>query len=103
MKDRKRADDPEVPKIPEALPIIKWIEAFQDFLHQIIRVRMIPLVYEMHANVNIPAPLPQVTVNQPHSNEHGSVEAEPITHLSHTHALYCDDNLLVYFHLKEAT
>ena len=68
LKDRKKDDDPEVPKISKALPIIKWMEAFQDFLHQIIRVRMIPLVYVICANANVPAPPPQLTVNQPHSD-----------------------------------
>ena len=102
LKDRKKDDDPEVPKITKALPIIKWMEAFQEFLHQIIGVRVIPLVYVIHTTVNIPAPPSQLTVNQPHSNEHGSVEAELIDHSSHTHALYCDDDLSVYFHLKEA-
>ena len=32
LKDRKDEDDPDVPKITKALPIIKWTEAFQDFL-----------------------------------------------------------------------
>ena len=40
---------------------------------------MILLVYVIHANVNVPAPPPQLTVNQPHSDEHGSVEAELVT------------------------
>ena len=44
------------------------------------------------ANVNIPAPPAQLTVNQLHSDEHGSVEAELVTHSSHTHTLYHDDN-----------
>ena len=101
LKDRKKDDDPEVPKITKALPIIKWSEAFQDFLHQII-VRMISLVYVICANVNIPAPPPQLTVNQPHSHEHGSVEAELVAHSSHTHALYHDDTSSAYFHLEEA-
>ena len=103
LKDRKKDDEPEVPKITKALPIIKWTEAFQDFLHQIIGVRMIPLAYVIHANVNVPAPPPQLTVNQPHSDEHGPVEAELFAHSSNTHALYHDDNSSVYFHLKEAT
>ena len=103
LKDRKKDDDPEVPKITKALPIIKWMEAFQDFLHWIIGVRMIPLAYVIHAYVNIPAPPPQLTVNQPHTDDHGSVETELVTHSSHTHALYHDDNSSVYFHLKEAT
>ena len=103
LKDRKKGDDPEVPKITKALPIIKWTEAFQDLLHWIIRVRMIPLAYVIDVDVNVPAPPPQLTVNQPHSDEHGSVEAELVACLSHTHLLYCDDNSSVYFHLEEAT
>ena len=103
LKDRKKDDDCEVPKTTKEHPIIKWTETFQDSLHWIIGVRMIPLAYVIHANVNIPAPPPQLTVDQPHSDECSSVEAELVTHSSHTHALYHDDNSSVYFHLKEAT
>ena len=45
LKDRNNEDDPDVPKITKALPIIKWTEAFQDFLHRMIGARMIPLAY----------------------------------------------------------
>ena len=45
LKDRKDEDDPDVPKIMKALTIIKWTEAFQDFLHRVIGPRMIPLAY----------------------------------------------------------
>ena len=47
LKDRKDEDDPDVPKITKALPIIKWTEAFQDFLHRVTGARMIPLAYNM--------------------------------------------------------
>ena len=99
LKARKKDEDPEVPNITKALPIIKWVETFQDFLHLTL---MIPLAYVICANANVPAQPPQLTVNQPHSDEHGSMETELVAHSSHTHALYHDDNLLVYFHLKEA-
>ena len=45
LKDRKDEDDPDVPKITKASPIIKWTEAFQDFLNTVIGARMIPLAY----------------------------------------------------------
>ena len=45
LKERKGEDDPEVPKITKALPIMKWTEAFQDFLNRVIGARMIPLAY----------------------------------------------------------
>jgi len=40
---------------------------------------------------------------QPHSQEHGSVELELVTCTSHTHALFCDDSVTVYYKLEEAT
>ena len=45
LKDCKDDDDPEVPEVIKALPLIKWTEAFQDFLHCTIGVCVIPLAY----------------------------------------------------------
>ena len=33
LEDKKGGDEPEVPKITKALPIIKWTEASRDYLH----------------------------------------------------------------------
>ena len=44
LKERKDEEDPDVPKITK-VPIIKWTEAFQDFLNRVIGARMIPLTY----------------------------------------------------------
>ena len=45
LKDRKDDEEPDVPTISKALPIIKWTEAFEDYLSRVIGVRMIPLSY----------------------------------------------------------
>ena len=45
LKDCKDDNDPEVPKVAKALPLIKLTEAFQDFLHHTIGVCIIPLAY----------------------------------------------------------
>ena len=103
LKDRKDEDDPDVPKITKALSIIKWTEAFQDFLHRVIGARMIPLAYVVRIDPQVPGPAPTLAPNQPHSTEHGSVEGELIARASHTHALFRDDNSVVYYHLEEAT
>ena len=42
LRQRKEAD---VPKITKAMPVIKWIEAFDDFLNRTVGVRNIPLAY----------------------------------------------------------
>ena len=47
--------------------------------------------------------LPALAQHQPHSTEHGSVEAELIARASHNHALFRDDNASVYHYLEEAT
>ena len=103
LKDRKDEDDPDVPTITKALPIIKWTEAFQDFLHRVIGARMIPLAYVIRIDPQVPGIAPTLAPNQPHSTEHGSVEEELIARASHTHALFRDDNSVVYYHLEKAT
>ena len=64
---------------------------------------MIPLAYVIQINPQVPGPAPTLAPNQPHSTEHGSVEGELIARASHTHALFRDDNSVVYEHLEEAT
>ena len=103
LKARKVVDFPEVPKISKSLPILKWAEAFPDFLNQVIGSRTIPLSYVIRNEVDVPATAPPLAQHQPHSTEHGSVEEELIARASHDHALFRDDNAKVYFHLEEAT
>ena len=98
-----KTDDPDVPKITKALPIIKWTQAFQDFLNRVIGARMIPLAYVIRIDPQVLGPAPTLAANQSHSTEHGSVEGELIARASHTHALFRDDNSVVYYHLEEAT
>ena len=93
----------EVPMITKALPIIKWTEAFQDFLNSVIGDRLIPLAYITCVDPQVPGNAPPLAVNQPHSTEHGSVEGELVARAAHTHVLYRDTNFVVYYHLEEAT
>ena len=103
LKEKKGEDSPETPKISKALPVIKWMEAFQNFLNRKIGNRNIPLAYIIQDEPNPPAMAPPLAPGQPHSVEHGSVEAELIARASHTHALFQNDNSDLYFQLEEAT
>ena len=103
LKEKKGEDSPETPKISKALPVIKWMEAFQDFLNRKIGNRNIPLMYIIRDEPNPPAMALPLAPGQPHSTEHGSVEAELIARASHTHALFRNDNSDLYFLLEEAT
>ena len=102
LKEKKGEDPPETPKISKALHVIKWTEAFLDFLNRKIGNHNIPLAYIIRDEPNPPAMAPPLTPSQPHSVEHGSVEVELIAQASHTHALFRNDNSDLYFLLEEA-
>jgi hypothetical protein len=99
----EKGETGEVPKISKVLPIITWIQAFEDFLAEIIGVRMVPLSYVIREDAVVPAAVPALAQNQPHSTQHGSVEADMIARASHTHALFRYDNKKVYHLLESAT
>jgi hypothetical protein len=102
LEDKKSADEPEVPKITKALPIIKWTEAFRDYLHRTIGVRTIPLAYVIRPTVAVP-PIGPIAAGAPHLLEHEAIENELIARASHAHPLYREDNSNVYYKLEEAT
>jgi hypothetical protein len=76
LKDRKTGDLPEVPEITKALPVIKWTQAFAVYLHRVIGVRMMPLANVIGEDLAVPAVAPPLLAGQPHSAEHGPVEAK---------------------------
>ena len=61
------------------------------------------MAYIIWDEPNPPAAAPPLAPGQPHSIEHGSVEAELIARASHTHALFHNDNSDLYFLVEEAT
>ena len=103
LVDRKKSNELDIPKISWTLPVLKWMEAFSDYLHQIIGSRMIPLAYVIREHANPPGAAPPRATSQPHSEEHGLVKMDMIMHASHDHALFREDNAKVYFKLEEAT
>ena len=103
LVDRKKSDEPDIPKISRTLPVLKWTEAFSDYLHQVIGSRMIPLAYVIRGHANPPGTAPPHANSQPHSEEHGSVKMDMMMCASHDHALFREDNAKVYFKLEEAT
>jgi hypothetical protein len=103
IKVRIDGDEPETPKIEKGLNIMRWSESFKDVLRQCFGVRRIPLIYVTRDDEAVPAAVPPLAPGQPHSVEAGSVEEELIARASHTHALFREDNALVYFKLEAAT
>jgi hypothetical protein len=102
LEDKKKDDEPEVPKINKALPIIRWTEAFADYAHRCCGTRTAPLAYVIRPEAATPMIGAQAP-GAPHSTEHGLVEAELIARASHGHPLFREDNSAVYYKLEEAT
>jgi hypothetical protein len=102
LKDMKGDDKPEVPKITKALPIMKWTEAFRDYLNRVVGVRNIPLAYVIRPEADVPA-IGAQAAGTPHSVEHGSIEAELVARASHGHSLFSKDNTALYHAVEEAT
>ena len=100
---KKDDDEPSIPKITRALPIVKWTEHFEDYLHEIVGHRNIPLAYLIREEVVPANPPPPLATRRAYSNEHGSVVNELIARASHTHNRYGDDNQKLYSLLEEAT
>ena len=103
LLDRRKANDPDVPKISKNLTIIKWSEAFADFLSRTIGVRTIPLSYVTRPDAAVPVVVPPLAHDLPHSELHGSVEDELVARASHTYPLFKDDLSQVFYYLEEAT
>ena len=102
LKLRKEEKEAEVPKISKALPVIKWTEAFDDYLNRTIGVRMIPLSYVTREKVKVPDKVPERAEDKAHSVG-GSVVEDLVERASHEHPLFNDDNAKVYYLLEEAT
>ena len=75
LKDKKEDDLPDISKISKALPVMKWTEAFKDFLSRVIGVQMtVPLSYITWELVHHDPAMPALAAGQPHSEIHGSVK-----------------------------
>ena len=60
------------------------------------------MAYVIRSNVDVSPQAPPLQANQPHFEQHGFVQAQMVARTLHTHALYCNDNSDVYYHLEEA-
>jgi hypothetical protein len=82
LEDKKGGDETDVPMISKALPIIKWTEAFRDYLHRIIGVRTIPLTYVIRPEATVPT-IGAQAAGTPHSVQHQATDAEMIAGTYH--------------------
>lgn len=103
LKTAAKKDSNDVPKLTATSVITNWFDSFVIFLDGEMGVRKSPLSYVVRENEVVPAAEPVLVAGQPHSVLYGSVKADMIARISHTHALFKDDNDKVYQYLEEAT
>ena len=90
--EKKEGTAPSVPKLAKGLHPPKWLESFKMHCRNIIGALGMLIYYIMIPNVVVAMTAPPLTIDQPCSKEHGSLEDELIAQSSHTHALYKSDN-----------
>eukprot|EP00957_Ditylum_brightwellii_P132104 10071869-Ditylum_brightwellii.AAC.1 len=90
------------PKDHRGLPIMQWVDVFDDFLHRKIGVKTIPLSYVTRATALASRTASDHKDDLPHGEEFDSIEEELTAQASHTHPLYHEDNAAVYYCLEEA-
>eukprot|EP00957_Ditylum_brightwellii_P151689 11551621-Ditylum_brightwellii.AAC.1 len=67
---------PTVPKITGELPIMQWVDIFDDFLNWKIGVRTTPLSYVTRETALASRPVSDHRDDLPHGEEFGSIEEE---------------------------
>eukprot|EP00957_Ditylum_brightwellii_P029839 2257462-Ditylum_brightwellii.AAC.1 len=102
LKDCKCQTQPVVPKIAGELPIMQWVDVFDDFINQKIGVRTTPLSYVTRETAMVSRPASVYRENLPHGEEFESIEEKLVAQALHTHPLYHEGNAAVYYCLEEA-
>eukprot|EP00957_Ditylum_brightwellii_P135375 10322321-Ditylum_brightwellii.AAC.1 len=93
---------PVVPKFTGELPIMQWVDIFNDFLNRKIGVRTIPMSYATRETALLSRPVSVNSENLPHDEEFKSIEEEFVAQALHMHSFYHEDNAAVYYCLEEA-
>ena len=99
---RAKEDKPDVPKLTKGMAVPKWAASMEIYLRGIIGVRKAPMAYLIRPDATVATPAPALLPDQPHSEEHGSVEEELIARTSHSHALFRNDDGELYGFLQIA-
>eukprot|EP00957_Ditylum_brightwellii_P141791 10803300-Ditylum_brightwellii.AAC.1 len=102
LKNWKCQTQPVIPKITGELPIMQWVDIFDDFLNWKIGVRTTPLSYVTRATALASGPASVHRENLPHGEEFDSIEEELVAQALHTHPFYHEDTAVVYYCLEEA-
>ena len=93
---------PDITPMKATMKMTKFLEYFDLHCNMVIGKRGCPIKYVFRDLELPPAVGPVFLPNQPHSDEHGSVEGEMIARLTFDHPLYRNDSSQVYTLLSQA-
>ena len=98
LKERKSrsSDDSSIPKITKTVPVHTWLQSTHNYLNRRVGARCAGLSYVVRENEAVSATVPARALNEPHSEEYGSIEGDLTMRLSHSHALFKVDNAEVF-------
>ena len=67
LKDHRKDEESKVPKLIKTLPTMKWLEAFTNFLHRVVGIRIIPLDCVARESATLDMYLLALAPESPHS------------------------------------
>ena len=92
LKDKSKETAPDVPKLLPSTTAAKWNDAINVHAYQVFGGSKSDVLYIIRGDAAVPAVAPPLFLNQTHSVEAGSIQADITTHLPHNHPLFKNDN-----------
>ena len=88
----KLSDGAGIPKISKTLPVHNWIQSTTNYANCILGARTAGLEYVLRDDTAVAILAPVCAVDEPYSEEYGSLDGDYFNRLSHTHTLIKIDN-----------
>ena len=99
----KSSEDASIPKISKVMPVHNWIQTTTNYANRILGARTSGLGYILCETTAVATPAPARAVNEPYSEEYGSIDGDHYNRLSHSHALFKIDNGMIYDIIEHGT
>ena len=87
---------PDVPNVLPSTTVTKRNDAINVHTSQVFGARKSNLLYFIREDASVTEVAPPLFLNQPHSEEAGSIQGDMTTRLSHNNPLFKNDNNLFY-------
>jgi len=84
LKEKKKKEQLEVPKLGKGVSFVKWIELFRDHCYQCIGMQFVPLAAVICKEVAVALNCLAQANSQPYSEEHGSIAGDLIHQSSYS-------------------